>query len=423
MTSVIRPVKGTRDFYPDNMAFRTWLYQQARTVSELFGFQEYEGPILETIDLYAAKSGEELVKRQSYVFQDRGEDWITLRPELTPTLARMVAQRQSQLVFPLRWWSFGPFWRYERPQKGRTREFFQWNIDLIGDPSAAADAELIAIAATFLRQIGLSASEAKILINHRQLMAQELSVLDISPELNTEIFGLIDRKDKLPADAWGTQALEAGLSSAQVSGIQDLLADDTLWQKSPDLTETFSLLDEYGIRDYVQFSPSIIRGLQYYTGAVFEAWDTSSRFRALFGGGRYDNLVGDVGGQPVGGVGFAVGDLVVGLLLEALNKTPNLRTSPARVFMTLFDEASKQLTTAMANELRNAGIPCILQLATEKLGKQFKFADRIGMDYAIVCGPDEVTSRSVTVKDLRSGEQHSIPRSELTAKLKDLLTG
>ena len=166
--NVIQPVKGTRDFYPEIMAVRTWLYDTAARVAENFGYQEYEGPLIESLELYAAKSGDELVKDQSFVFEDRGSNLVTLRPELTPTLARMVAQRQNQLLFPLRWWSFGPFWRYERPQKGRTREFFQWNIDLIGPgtDTTIADAELIAIVASFFQAVGLSPQDAQILVNY-----------------------------------------------------------------------------------------------------------------------------------------------------------------------------------------------------------------------------------------------------------------
>lgn len=423
MASLIRPVKGTRDFYPEDMALRIWLYNQARTVSELFGYQEYEGPILETIDLYSAKSGEELVKKQSYVFQDRGEEWITLRPELTPSLARMVAQRQQQLLYPLRWWSFGPFWRYERPQKGRTREFFQWNIDLIGEPSIQGDAELIAIAATFLRQVGLASSEAKILINDRALMNRKLLSIGVPPPLNPDVFGLMDRKDKLTAENWITQASELGLSTKQITEIEGLVANQDLWKESDTLPEVLSLLEGYGIGDYVSFSPAVIRGLQYYTGIVFEAWDTSNQFRALFGGGRYDNLVGDVGGQPVGGVGFAVGDLVITLLLQALGKSPELKAGSSRVFITLFGDSSKKEITNLAMELRNAGIGCTIQLTPEKLGKQFKFADRAGMDFAIVIGPDEVAANKVTVKDLHSGEQTSIKRSALPMELARLLEG
>src|SRR5512140_1843185 len=202
MKAIIPSVKGTRDFYPEEMAVRTWLVSAIRKVSEQFGYQEYEAPFLEKIDLYAAKSGEELVKEQAFVFPDRGGDMITLRPELTPSLARMVAQKQGELVYPLRWWSFGPFWRYERPQKGRTREFFQWNIDLLGTPAPEADAELVAICASFFKSVGILPSQVQVLVNDRRLMDQELADLKIETLDKKQLFRYIDRQDKLSPAEW-----------------------------------------------------------------------------------------------------------------------------------------------------------------------------------------------------------------------------
>lgn len=419
--NVIRSVKGTRDYYPEEMGARTWLYQKMRQVSEAFGYSEWEGPMLETVDLYAAKSGEEIVEKQSYVFPDRGGDMIALRPELTPTLARMVAARQPQLTFPLRWWSFGPFWRYERPQKGRTREFFQWNIDMIGDPSPEADAELIAIAATFLKQVGLEPTEAKILVNNRDLMNREIEAMGIDAEKRSDVFNLIDRKDKMNRESWLVYAADIGLSDAQTTGIENLIQDKDLWKKSEALQRIFSALDSYGVTDYVEFAPQIIRGLLYYTGTVFEAWDTAGDFRALFGGGRYDNLVGDVGGEPVGGVGFAVGDLVISLLLEKLGKLPSFGGTPAPVFITLFEESFAQEMVSLSQELRRAGIKVTNNLSADKLGKQFKYADRIGARLALVVGPDELANRQVTIKNLVSGEQQTVSRDELENTLRQLL--
>lgn len=413
MSSVIRPVKGTRDFYPPEMAARIWLYNQMRRVAEQFGFEEYEGPILEPLELYAAKSGEELVEKQSYVFQDRGGDRIALRPELTPTLARMVAQKQNQLAFPLRWWSFGPFWRYERPQKGRTREFLQWNIDLIGDPSPEADAELVAIAATFFRQVGLLPSEVQIRVNDRILMGAELEAIGLDAEHRAAAIGLIDRKDKLAPDVWREQALAAGLTDPQFNALGALLEDQALWKKSPSLVRFFEALEWFGVQEYVTYDPSIIRGLQYYTGIVFEAWDTSGNFRALFGGGRYDNLVSAVGGQPVGAVGFAVGDLVISLLLESLGKLPAYAGSPATVYITLFDPTHLETSLRLANELRANGIRVASQYSSTKLGRQLKYASQIGARFALVLGPDEIKSDQVAVKDLQAEEQVLLPRAEL----------
>jgi histidyl-tRNA synthetase len=317
MKYIIPPVKGTRDFYPEQMAARTWLYDTVRSVSESYGYQEWDAPFLESLELYAAKSGEELVKKQSYVFTDRGGDEITLRPELTPSLARMIAQRQGELIFPARWWSFGPFWRYEKMQKGRSREFFQWNIDLLGVNSPEADAELVAIAAAFLKAVGLSTAQAHIYVNDRRLMDAEFDLLGISEEKKADIFGLVDRRVKMEAGPWDANALETGLTSKQLEGLKSLLVDGERWGKSKELVRLFAALESLGLKEYVQFDPNIVRGLLYYTGTVFEAFDISGGVRrAILGGGRYDNLLGDVGGEPLPAVGFAMGDVVIGLILQ-----------------------------------------------------------------------------------------------------------
>ncbi len=221
MKTKIGSVKGVREFYPDAMALRNWLYDKMRAASQLFGYQEWDGPFLETIDLYAAKSGDELVKEQAFVFPDRGGDQITLRPELTPSLARMIAARQGQLPRPIRWWSFGPFWRYERPQKGRSREFFQWNVDLLGVDSPAADAELAAVGATFFALIGLTPNDVKIQFNNRRLMDAEVSALGLA-EKKKNVFRLIDRRDKMSTEAWDKYASDIGVTSVQLAGVKAL---------------------------------------------------------------------------------------------------------------------------------------------------------------------------------------------------------
>ncbi|MCB2179571.1 histidine--tRNA ligase [bacterium] len=421
--NVIRSVKGTRDYYPEEMGVRIWLYEKMRKVSESFGYSEYEGPLLERFDLYVAKSSEEIVNKQSFVFEDRGGDRLTLRPELTPTLARMVAARQPQLTFPLRWWSFGPFWRYERPQKGRTREFFQWNIDMVGDDSPEADAELVAIAATFLREVGLKPDEVQIMVNNRRLMDAQLANLEIAVEARPDVFNLIDRRDKMSQERWYSYAGELGLSPVQIDGIVALIQNKDLWQESPELVRLFSALEAYGIQEYVQFAPHIIRGLVYYTGTVFEAWDTSGEHRAIFGGGRYDNLVADVGGDPVGGVGFAVGDLVITLLLQDLERLPDFSATTAPVYFTLFDVALLSTSLRLANQLREAGIRVTNQLQPDKLGKQFKYADRIGAKIALILGPDEAANGQVSYKNLKTGDQTTISQNELVEKLRQVLEG
>ncbi len=412
MKNVIKSVKGTRDFYPDEMAKRQWLIRMLTEASGAFGYQMYEGPCLETIDLYAAKSGEELVKEQAFVFNDRGGDPITLRPELTPTLARMVASRQNLLTFPLRWWSFGPFWRYERPQKGRTREFFQWNIDQIGSDSVQADAELLAVAATFLKNVGLTPEQVKLYVNDRRLMDGQLSKIGISAEQKPLMLRLIDRIDKLPADVWDEKVLAEGLTADQLLAIRELLENRELWRESAEVRDLFTMLDALGVAEYVAYDPKIIRGLDYYTGTVFEAHAVNGEFRAILGGGHYANLVGDVGGNPLPGVGFAMGDVVIMLVLEAFGLIPENLVDPETLFVTVFSEDTLAESIRLSSELRAAGFK-VIQAEPEKLAKQFKYADRLGLSRALVLGPEEIEGQTVVVKDLHTYEQVSIERASL----------
>ncbi|HMD88368.1 MAG TPA: histidine--tRNA ligase [Anaerolineaceae bacterium] len=420
MKATIQSVKGTRDFYPEDMAIRSWLYQVIREVSESFGYQEYDAPFLERIDLYAAKSGEELVKEQAFVFQDRSGDLITLRPELTPSLARMVAQRQNELAFPLRWWSFGPFWRYERPQKGRTREFFQWNIDLIGPNSPEVDAELVAVCAAFFQKVGLTPKQVKILVNNRELMDEELAKLGIQNELKKSTFHLIDRKDKLSPQAWEAYAAEAGFSSLQFQGVKNLLTDPDLWQHSDAFIRFFKAVGSLGVADYVQFDPQIIRGLDYYTGTVFEAKDLDGG-RSLLGGGRYNNLVSDVGGDPLPAVGFAMGDVMATLVLQKYGCIPDYVPVKAAVLVTVFDEGLLNGSLSLSADLHQAGIQVICYPEAAKLPKQLKFADRMGIRYAVIMGPDEAANGVVTVKDLAARTQTTVERSTFAEHFKKML--
>ncbi|HAX68283.1 MAG TPA: histidine--tRNA ligase, partial [Anaerolineae bacterium] len=357
MANKIQTVKGTREFYPEQMALRNFIYEKVRAASRAFGYQEYDGPFIETIDLYAAKSGEELVKKQSFTFEDRGGDLVTLRPELTPSLARMIAAKQGELTFPVRWWSFGPFWRYEQPQKGRTREFFQWNIDMLGVNSPEADAELIAVAATFLRSINLDPTQATIFVNNRRLMEAEFDKLSVAPEMRLDVSNMVDRRSKMEPAKWDAYVLDSGLSQAQLDGLKSVLGNRDLWKQSEELTRLFSALEALGVSDYVQYDPNIMRGLLYYTGTVFEAFETSGSLkRAILGGGRYDNLLADVGGQPLSGVGFAMGDVVMGIILQEKGLVPEFVPSPASLLVTVFDESLWMNSLELTAQLRSAGL-------------------------------------------------------------------
>lgn len=422
MANKIQTVKGTREFYPEQMALRNFIYAKVRAASQSFGYQEYDGPFIEPIDLYAAKSGEELVKKQSFTFEDRGGDLVTLRPELTPSLARMIAAKQGELTFPVRWWSFGPFWRYEQPQKGRSREFFQWNVDMLGVNSPEADAELIAIGATFLRSVGLSPERALIYVNNRRLMDSEFDALDIAPEKRLDVSNLVDRRSKMESAKWDEYALELGLSQKQLDGLKELLGNFELWKKSDELTRLFAALEALGVAEYVKFDPNIMRGLLYYTGTVFEAFDTTGSLRrAIFGGGRYDNLLADVGGNPISGVGFAMGDVVIGIILQEQGLVPEFVPSPADVLVTVFDEALWMKSFELSTQLRNVGIPAMVYPEPAKLPKQFKFADKMKMKIALVLGPDEAAGGLVVIKNLTNGEQVQVRREAMLESIKGML--
>jgi histidyl-tRNA synthetase len=423
MKKVIQPVKGTRDFYPEQMALRTWLYSTMREVAESFGYQEYEAPLLESLELYAAKSGEELVNQQSYVFKDRGGDSIALRPELTPSLARMVAQKQNELTFPVRWWSFGPFWRYERPQKGRTREFFQWNVDLLGPDTPEADAENVAVLASFLKRVGLRPEQVVILVNDRALMNARFVEIGIPSELHSPVSGWIDRRAKLEPAAWQEYGAELGLTGEWIARVEDLLSQQDLWKQSATLPRFFESMGVLGVDEYVRYDPSIMRGLLYYTGTVFEAWEVGGEIRrSILGGGRYDNLLSDVGGEPLPAVGFAMGDVVISLVLEKYGLLPKaLKVNPAQVLVTVFDEETQLESMKIAGELRRDGLNVAVYPELAKLGKQFKYADRIGARAALVLGPGELKDGQVTVKDLTSGDQVAVAREQVREVLDRIL--
>lgn len=425
MKNVIPPVKGTRDFYPEQMAVRTWLYNTLRGVAESFGYQEWEAPILETLDLYAAKSGEELVKEQSYVFTDRGGDQVTLRPELTPSLARLVAQKQGQLTFPLRWWSFGPFWRYERPQKGRTREFFQWNVDMLGADSPEADAENVAVLAAFFERVGLTPEQVIILVNDRRLMDAQLDKFGVQPALRLAVSSWIDRREKLVPDEWEAYGRQIGLADAQIVNLKAMLDDKELWKQSPEQVRFYRAIQALGLGHFVQFDPSIVRGLLYYTGTVFEAWEVGGEIRrSILGGGRYNNLLADVGGDPLPAVGFAMGDVVITLILEKYGLLPqDLQVNPAPVLVTVFDEARQLASLRLAADLRRKGLNVICYPEAVKLPKQFKYADRIGARVALVLGPDEAEKGQAAVKDLSSGEQVIVQQEAAAAAIRKILAG
>jgi histidyl-tRNA synthetase len=278
---------------------------------------------------------------------------------------------------------------------------------------------MVSIGATFLKSAGLKPDQVKIYVNNRKLMEAEVTALGVAPENQKSVFHIIDRKDKLTPTAWRAYSIEQGLTDAQVDGLEALLGNRELWKNSPDLVRMFHLMQVSGLDDFVAYDPNIIRGLEYYTGTVFEARDCDGEFRAILGGGRYNNLVGDVGGQPVGGLGFAMGDMVIRLVLQKYGCLPEFRTQPASVMVTVFDETTADASYILGAKLREAGIAATSYPEIAKLPKQFKYADRLGFRWIMVIGPDELAQGNVTVKDLKDGTQAVLPEKDVVAYLQE----
>ncbi len=413
----IQAVTGTRDFYPDKMRWRNWLFETARRVSLLYGYEEFDGPFVEYFDLYATKSGEELVNEQTYIFDSRGGEKLAIRPEMTPTLARMVAARQNELRKPIRWFTIPNVWRYERPQRGRKREFYQYNIDLLGVESMEAEAEILAVVVDIMKAFGLEKGEFVIRVNNRYYLEELLRSLKIDLNLKDAVYREIDRIQKLKPGAFQTNLVNAGVSEEQVVALETALRNKDFGDFGP-LKALWTSLVEYGITDFIEFDPSIVRGLLYYTGTVFEVWDATAKFnRAIMGGGRYDNLVTALGGQPLPAVGIAFSDVTIEEMLTQQGKQPNLPRE-VDVYVAHYSAAERPTAINVASQLRAAGLRTELNVLDNSLDKQLKAASSSGAQYAVVVGPAELERGEVNVKDLRQREQRTVRLEELVGVLK-----
>ena len=389
-----------------------------------FGYQEYEGPILEYMDLYLGKTSEEIVGRQTFSLSSRDGKALVLRPELTPTLARMVAQQEDRLVFPLRWQSYGRFYRYERPQRGRGRSFFQWNIDLLGSDTLYADVEIITIACELFKIFGLSPDQVVVRLNDRQgLESHLIRSLGLSSGQIRPLFSIVDRIDKIPFGKFSAGLESLGLNSDQVDGlVKTLESKDPRF--SPRLERVIRLLEENNVSQYVEPDLKIVRGFDYYTGIVFEAWAKDSLRRALFGGGRYDNLTLQVGGKrPVPGVGFAVGDMAITELLKESDLLADATAPIADLLVTVFSEDTAEHAAGFARLARSHGLTVELGLKPgQRLDRQLKYAHRKGIPFVTIIGPDEVRSETVVLKNLKTGAQTVLPSDNVNKLLEHIKT-
>lgn len=409
----VRQLRGFRDYYPENQAKIVYLRDKILKICRLFGYEEFEGPAVESYELYAAKSSDEIVANQAFTFKDRGDQDVALRPELTPTLARMIALKQNELVFPLRWWSWGPFWRYERPQQGRSREFYQWNLDLLGDDSPQADAEILTIAIQFMESLGLTSKDIVFELSDRGFVTEFLAQNGVdSTEIET-IFKYLDRRPKLSDEEAIAFAVKLKLADSSVLLAQKLMSQNELASRSNRLTQVMAILEADGLGDWVQTNLAIVRGFTYYTGIVFECSDRAKRLRTILGGGRYANLVASVGGRQISGIGMAMGDAVLTELLESKNLFPAYKNAPLSAVIVTLEPTP--LVTQTAKILRGANIATIIY--TGEFSKGLKFASRKDADFAVLIGPDEIAKRFVSVKRLATGEQQAVSPSELVLAL------
>jgi len=413
----IQAPPGMRDFYPEDMRQQNWLLERWRSVARRFGFVEYEGPIFEFYDLYAAKSGPQILG-ELFRFRDRGGRALAIRPEMTPTLARMVAARAGALPRPIKWFSLPRMCRAEKPQRGRLREFFQWNVDILGVDDPLADAEVIAVAAAFLREVGLGPSDVAIRINSRPLAGAALEQLGIERGRAEQAFHLIDRFERLPPEQFRKQWDDAFGPRVSGAAIMALLRDTTRAQAleiagraGPDdatgvaaIRALWDRLGQLGVAEYCAFDLKVVRGLAYYTGIVFEAHAQKGDLRALLGGGRYDDLTGMLGGPRLPGVGFGMGDAPVLECLKELGKLPTL-SEQLDVFLIDADESLFPKVLEIASRLRQSGLSVDFSYKRAAVSKQFKQAADRQAAYAVVVGAELAERGLLTVKDLRSGRQ------------------
>ena len=421
--------RGMRDFYPEEWRAREALFETWRRTSAAYGFEMWDAPVVETLELLARKAGEE-IQQQIYTFRDKSERDLALRPELTPSLARMIIARQGGLAFPLKWSAIGQCFRYERMTRGRKREHYQWNLDVVGEESVMAEAEVIGAAVAALRAMGLGAEDFTVRVGSRAVLAELFARSGIGQEHFMAACLALDKRGKITDAEVAALLAGEGLAPADVDRVFELMAIRDLDAAAAYLPEgsaaigrvreLFEAAGLLGYADCLAFDLAVIRGLGYYTGIVFEAFDTAGKFRAIFGGGRYDNLLDALGGTKMPCVGLGFGDVVIMELLAELGRAPSSarQVDVAVGFMT---PGERDLALRAASVLRAAGVSVDLALAAEKPKKFFARADRGGARGAIFIGPDEAAAGTLNVKDLRVQQTRATTLDALAESAGELL--
>lgn len=425
------PYKGTRDYYPADKRKQNYIFGVWSKVAKRYGYEEYLTPLLEPLEVYTAKSGQELVGEQTYRFIDRGEREVAIRPEMTPSVSRLVAAKRQEMAYPARLFSLANFMRYERPQRGREREFWQLNVDIFGAEGVQADAEIITLGHQMMKEFGASADMYDIKINSRKVIdAMMHDYLGLDPIQAPLMVRLFDRKSKITNEQFRDQAIEIfgnenakdGLAKiAQLliaKGVENLPKEIATNQAVEDLNETFELLKSRGITN-AQFDITLMRGFDYYTGIVFEFFDTHpDNNRAMFGGGRYDGLVGLFGAEPLSAVGMAPGLTMTEVFLESHGLMPEL-ASTTEVYVAVLGENMLAGASKLADDMRAEGVNVELDITGRKLDKQIKTAVKKQVPYVLFVGENELKSESYNLKDTHSGDEESLSFERVVSRIKD----
>jgi histidyl-tRNA synthetase len=427
---------GFRDFYPEDFSRRQHIFRGWRSGASAFGFQEYDAPVLEPLELYKAKSGDE-IEAQLFNFTDKGGREVALRPEMTPTVCRMVGARAGALKRPIKWFSIAEFYRYERAQKGRLRAFHQFNADIFGEPGPEAEIELIALLIQCLAGFGLTAEDFTIRLSDRDLWFFYLEALGFDDAQSRSLLTAIDRFEKAGDDAFKGHVEAHGALAAdrkdkvlaflKIKSLADLDAalapfnSEKLAARLADWRKVLAGLEAMGLKDFISVDLSVVRGLAYYTGFVFEAFDRKGDLRALAGGGRYNDLIRKLGGPDLPAVGFAIGDVTTGLLLEQRGLTPAYVVGP-EVYAVIGGEAERRAAFADIHALRAAGFRVEYPFKELAFGKQFKAAAESGAKLALIYGGDELAKGVVKIRDLTSRTEREIPRAQVLASVRDFLS-
>ena len=403
------------------MRIRNWLFDNFQSAARSHGFEEYDSPVLEHEELYTRKQGEEITQ-QLYNFEDKGGRKVALRPEMTPSLARMVMARAGALPTPIKWFSIPQCWRYERTQRGRGREHYQWNVDIWGSDAIQADAELLSVLVSFFERVGLNADDLVIRISSRKVLEEVLGSLGISGDAFAATCIIVDKMDKLPAETVEQQLSEQGLNSDAIAAIQSTLGLSDLdslasalgegSEAVAELATLFDLVDAYGISDWVAFDASVVRGLAYYTGPVFEAHDRAGKLRAICGGGRYDRLLSSLGGNDMPATGFGFGDMVIMELLNEKGLVPDLPSGNQDIVIAI-DENLRSAAMSVASKLRASGRLVDLVLEDKRMKWAFRHAERTGAQRLVMVMPDEWAAGNVRIKELESGEESDVAVGDL----------